>query len=479
MTRVASFIASVALVVMAGGSTAVASPGTISPNKRVSPHSAVLPLGPMTSEAAEPFAKIIWLNRCPTGCTFTKSNTSDALSNRTIIGGSNEEPYAQGTVMTISPFAQSETMWQSYLTCMREVYGPYDVQIVTEDPGNVPHHEAVVAGRAAEMGKEGALGVAPLDGTTCVPKNNVISFTYANDERAGNWEGLCWTTAQESAHSFGLDHAFDCSDPLTYIDGCGQKFFRNKDIKCGEYAVRPCTCGAPTQNSHQKLLSVFGPGTDPAPPVVTLNSPQAGPVNANFSVFATASDHRGVAYAELYINGWKWYRQPATESATFVLNIPPTVPDGVMDLQVRACNDLDICAETAPVTVTRGQACGDATACLTGQKCEAGKCFWDAPVAEFGSACAFNEECLSGLCNDTGAGLTCTESCFGPPNDLCPAGFECNAGAGAAGVCRVASSDDGGCCSTGNASGTGVVLVNLGLGSMIGLLVMRRRRRKA
>ena len=26
--------------------------------------------------------------------------------------------------------------------------------------------------------------------------------------------------AQETGHTFGLDHAFLCADPMTYLDGC-------------------------------------------------------------------------------------------------------------------------------------------------------------------------------------------------------------------------------------------------------------------
>ena len=55
-------------------------------------------------------------------------------------------------------------------------------------------------------------------------------------------------------------------------DCAGEKFFRGLPANCGEYATRPCVCGA-LQNSHQKLLAAFGPGTPiTAPPHVTITS---------------------------------------------------------------------------------------------------------------------------------------------------------------------------------------------------------------
>lgn len=471
MIRVASFVT----VLVLGVTAAAAAPSGPPPI----PDDWVFPQGsriavPVTDSGAiegpSEISHIIYVNRCPGGCTFTKSTTSDAQTNETIIGR-----VPNGAVMTLSPWSQSEAVWDAYITCMREVYGPYDVQIVTEDPGpGVPHHEAVAAGRASEMMITGALGIAPLDSSTCIPKNNVISFTFANDH-GPDPINLCWTTAQESAHSFGLDHAFDCSDPLTYLDGCGQKFFRNRDFRCGEFAARDCVCGSATQNSHNKLLATFGPGTDPAPPVVTLVSPMPGPVQPGFSVFFSATDHRGVFRGELYINGWKWAEDNMPRS-TYVLNLPGNVPDGVMDIEARACNDLNICGAAPVVRVTRGAPCDDAAAdCLLGQRCDAGRCLWDPPSVELGGDCTFDQECLSLKCADGGGGPICTESCFGPPNDRCPEGFECSAPSGAEGVCRLAGDEGGGCCDAG--SGGGAVAFNLGLGAMIGLLIARRRRK--
>ena len=96
--------------------------------------------------------------------------------------------------------------------------------------------------------------------------------------------------AQASAHSFGLDHTFDCSDPMTYLPACGQQFFRNKEMDCGEYTPRSCRCGDNAEDPHVRLLAIFGQGITPPAPVVTLGFPADGATVANdFSVIVTSA----------------------------------------------------------------------------------------------------------------------------------------------------------------------------------------------
>jgi len=419
-------------------------------------------------------SKIIYINRCTGGCTLTKSTSNDAITNQTYIGA-----VPQGQTMTLSEFSYSQQIFDDTVACVREVYSPYDIQVVTEDPGTVTHHEAILAGRGSEMGLTGVLGVAPLDSSNCEPKNNVISFSFANDH-APDPIAMCWTLAQESAHSYGLDHEFDCSDPLTYLDGCGQKFFRNKQINCGTFSAVACICGGTTQNSHAKLLAVHGKGVDPAPPTVTIASPMNNAtVQPGFSIFTNVIDRRGVLHIDLLINGWKWGEIPGVfgKTSAYTINVPPGVPDGVMDIDIKGCNDLEVCA-TQRVTVTRGAACAGPESCAAGQKCEAGRCFWDPPTGAIGDACTFNEACLSNVCADVGGGvLNCTERCQAGPNDQCPDGFECNSAIGQQGVCA-APAEETGCCAVGGGGTSNAVAVNLGLGALVGLVAIRRRRRR-
>ena len=83
-----------------------------------------------------------------------------------------------------------------------------------------------------------------------------------------------------------------------------------------------------------------------------------------------------------------------------------------------------------------------------------------------------------GVFTPIGAGeLACTEPCQGPPNDLCPEGFHCNAEPAQQGVCRPDDAEATGCCSV-EGRGGNAVLLNVGLGGVVALLVARRRRRR-
>ncbi|MEZ4401212.1 MAG: Ig-like domain-containing protein [Kofleriaceae bacterium] len=442
--------------------------------------------------AAATVSNIIYLNRCAGGCTITKTAypNSSSLNNTTWIGG---QGIPEGTSYTISEFAFSQAVWDEFVTCVKDVYRPYDVQIVTDDPGNVPHHEAIVAGRSSEAGLSGGiLGQAELGAGFCAPKDNAISFNFANDHNGiaglSVAENLCWTVAQETAHSWGLDHEFDCHDALTYVPGlpsggsCGIKFFRNSAFACGENAARPCVCGGSTQNSHQKILTVFGAGTGPQLlPTMNITAPTNGSMfPAGNSVVVSATSRRGMSKVEVYINGWKWTEKEGA-GPSYVVSVPAGVPDGVMDIKARACDDIDVCAEQT-VTVTRGAPCANADACLAGQKCEAGKCFWDPPSVELGGACTIDQECLSLQCSDIGGGVkACAVPCQGGPNDFCPEGFSCTGATGQAGVCALdgGGDDGGGCCSVDRGGSSAPVLINLGLGAAVALLVARRRRKAA
>ncbi len=495
MTRLAAVL-SLALVLPA--TTAVAGPADDAPAPGPGEPGSMIPSGisrgyvrpPLGTppQVAHGISRIIFVNRCTGGCMFTKSNPafSDSLSNQTWLG---DAPI--GSTIRISEFAHSQAVWDETMACIRDTYSPYGVTVTDIDPGpGVPHHEAVLAGRGSELPIGGALGVAPLGGGQCEAADNVISFSFANAHTAVPTmtlaQAMCWTVAQESAHSYGLDHEFDCSDPLTYIGGCGQKFFRNKAILCGRDAVEPCQCGGTTQNSHARLTAALGVGTVPPPPVVNISMPANGAtVAAGFSVFATAIDRRGVGRIELLVNGWEWVEIPGVNDKTspYVLSLPTGIPDGVMDLDVRACNDLDACS-TQRVTVTRGAPCATADTCALGQRCDAGRCLWDPPTGAVGDDCTFPQACVSNVCADVGGGgLTCTENCFGGPNDSCPDGYACNGATGQAGVCALPA-DPGGCCSVGaSGSGTGAssttaLALNLGLGALVGLVAIRRRRNR-
>jgi hypothetical protein len=356
---------------------------------------------------------------------------------------------------------------------------------------------AIVAGRPQDVGlSTDILGVAPLS-NDCRAIDNVISFTFANQhtspvDRVFN---ICWTAAQESAHAYGLDHEYSfttgnvannhsaCNDPMTYRTDCGgEKFFRNEDAKCGENTARACKCGA-SQNSHLKILGVFGMGTPmTGMPSATLTGPPAATLLTSSSVIAVqAGAKRGVSHVELYFNGYRWSDQPGTSFGphgqlnpdTYAIKVPDNLPDSIVDVKAVAYDDLGVSGESAVTTFTKGAPCANASTCSKGQKCEAGKCFWDPPSGEIGASCSYNEFCKSALCTGTADQKICTQSCIPGVSDSCPMGLDCIMNGDTTGVCFF-SSTGGGCCSVDRG---GVWWLHIGLAAVVLALVTRRKRR--
>lgn len=452
-------------------------------------------------------SNILFINRCKGGCAIrggvndARANTSSLPCNGQVVQG-NGGSMCNGTSAgdyTITEYenaakqtgAAADAEWNAVMQCLREVYSPYNVKVVDERPADGANFTmGIVAGLPQEIGypQGSVLGLGGASG--CAPEDNTISMTFANlhTHGPGRVIQICWTASQETAHSFGLrDHEYEfidgssaCPDPMTYRSECGntQRFFRNQQARCGESSVRTCLC-AGTQNSHARLLQTFGPGTPlTAPPALALDSPANNETIKNgATVLATASSQRGIARMELWLNNYKWLTvkgapfgsngQPSTQ---YMLQLPAAVPDSVIDLEVKAFDDID--AETdAKVTVTKGAPCMTADTCAKGQKCEQGRCFWDPPAGQTGDACTYPQFCVSGNCLEASDGQYCTNTCVVGVTDSCPTGFDCLGETGQSGVC-VHATDGGGCCSIGN-DGRSAALLSL----VVGLMIGRRRRR--
>lgn len=450
---------------------------------------------------AAPHAQIsgtIYLERCRGGCRITQgANDARAMSSSIPDnpGAYTISEYRNGAGQT---GAQADAEWNALVQCMREVYSPYAVTVTDAKPANTSYHLALIAGVPQEIGLSAdVLGVAPL-ATDCSPQDNVISFSFANahpqTETVSRVNNLCWTAAQESAHAFGLDHQYEyvadkrsaCNDPMTYRADCGgQKFFRNLSASCGEFQARTCRCGG-TQNSHQKLLSVFDAGRSVIPaPTAAITTPKATDTKLGSFVGAAAGSRRGVAKVELWVNGFKWAEArgaafgPAGQPSPspYGIQVPASLPNSVVDIVVRAYDDLGLYGESAPMTLVHGAPCESADTCARGQKCEQGRCFWDAPAGQIGDTCEYPQFCASNICRGTVDKQICTQDCVPGVADSCPEGFACAPTEPGAGVCFFP--DDSGCCSVAGRSGR-APWAPIGLATLtLGLLVRARRRRAA
>jgi len=432
----------------------------------------------------------IYLARCVGGCTIAagvndaRINSSSIVKQTSLVSEFHDASDQTG--------AAADAEWDQIVQCVTEVYSPYAVAVTDVRPAaGASYHEAIIAGSPQEIGiaEKDVLGLAPLS-SDCSAIDNVISFTFANNHgNADRVNNICWTASQESAHAFGLDHEYSfagnrsaCNDPMTYRTDCGgEKFFRNELASCGETMTRACHCGA-QQNSHQKLLSVFGAGTPiTGSPSLAMLDPATGGGALGNHVSLRAGAKRGVARVELYLNGSKW---ATADGARFGVNgqpdpsgysiaIPAGVPDSIVDVKAIAYDDLDSATESAVITVTKGAPCTTATACATGQKCEAGKCFWDPPAGDLGDACTFPQFCKTGLCTGTAEQQICTQRCTVGAADACPSGLACIAQSADGGICFL--QDTGGCCSTARGGGAG--WAHAGVAAVVLGLVTRRRRR--
>ncbi|MDX2092288.1 MAG: hypothetical protein SFX73_30775 [Kofleriaceae bacterium] len=434
------------------------------------------------------------MNRCIGGCTITRGEINDART------GTSTIPDQAGT-FTVGEFqengqtgAGADTAWNELVQCVKEVYSPFQVQIVDQKPNAGSYHMAIVAGLSADIGLPPSIqGIAPSS-LSCTAQDNVISFSFANSHPGSGRErmlNLCWTVAQEAAHAFGIpnhswaftDGRSACNDPMTYREDCGgQKFFRNQQATCGDFAEEPsCACG-PTHNTHLKLQSVFGP-QEPSTgkPTATVTLPVAnGALGAVVGV--QAGSKRGVAKVELLVNGFKWAEVPGAQfgnngqpnPSSYTLQVPSNLPGGVVDIVARAYDDLGAYGDSPVVTAMKGAPCTSADSCAEGQKCESGKCFWDPPTGEIGDSCAFPQACLSMQCSPTVNDRICTQGCVPGVADSCPDNFECLA-TSAGNFCYFPA-DEGGCCTVSRSPNA--IFVQGGLSALVfGFLVFRRRRK--
>jgi hypothetical protein len=437
----------------------------------------------------------LYLERCKGKCTV-KQGTNDARTNTSMIPMKLTSTIGEFANSAGSIGAAADADWRDILQCMKEVYSPYNVVVTDVKPTTGQgYHEAIIAGHPEDIGlSNDILGVAPL-ASDCRAIDNVISFTFAsNHPSIGYVLNICWTAAQESAHAYGLDHEYSfptnpslpdisaCNDPMTYRNDCGgEKFFRDAAAKCGETSSRPCKCGM-LQNSHLKLLSVFGAGSPiTRKPTIALTIPAVSGGVLGRVIAADAGAQRGVARVEVYFNGFKWGEVPGVkfeadgqpDPATYSLPVPAALPNSIVDIKTIALDDLGIATESAVVTVTKGGPCSTADTCAKGQKCEAGKCFWDPPTGEVGATCSYPQFCKSQLCQGTKDEQICTQECVPAATDSCPHGFSCVMSGTASGVCFFSSS--GGCCSV-DRGGQGW-LVHCGIAAaLLGFLARRRRR---
>ena len=298
--------------------------------------------------AVTALSRTVYLNK--NGVTLTPGVNDSRLNRSTIV--------TQQT--TIPPWNVTAATWTATVTCMREVFAPFNISIVETDPGDVPHIEAVFGGTPTQLGLATNLaGVSPFTADCAVIENSMV-FTFTGAIAADS-RLACEIQAQEVAHSYGLDHVLLPSDLMTYLPYDGRRWYQNQNSLCGEDKARPCglngsTCRQ-TQNSVSLLIERLGfksQAGDAVAPTVAITSPRDGDtVPPSFSVNFSASDNNKVLMTSLYIDG---VPSGSVVMAPLTLPMPSDLTEGVHKLRVVATDGINEKSQEITVTVRKGAA---------------------------------------------------------------------------------------------------------------------------
>jgi uncharacterized protein (TIGR03382 family) len=423
---------------------------------------------------------IVYVHRCiGSSCTVMAGQTNSST---------NRSPIAPGT-RTLSAFSQGTTVWNNVMTCVRSTFAPFNLTITEQDPGMTPHYEVMVGGTPGQLDLGPSIaGIAPGG---CPGFEIPSSLVFAFDVVGPDVNTLCATIAQEIAHSWGLDHSTDDSDPMSYFSFSGQRSFTNANVPCGSDCVngqsdqgipctgqtRQCSCGGATQNTFALISNLFN--DTPSPPTVSITEPTLGArVEPGFAVRAEIEDVGAIVRAEMYINNMlvRTITNDTIQSSgsTFSFGAPDDLPDGTHTVRIVGYDIYDTPGQ-AQVQVIIGAPCEIPGDCpMNTDTCIGGRCVPGPGVqGGLGSACENSQECSSGLCANGDSGQFCVEQCM-LAADQCPEGFGClDTGAGdGTGVCYPGIEESGGCLSSGGSSGP----VTLGLAYLVLAFVRRRRR---
>jgi hypothetical protein len=199
---------------------------------------------PATGATAKAQSRIIYLN--PYGVDLYPGD-NDSMTGTSSIVSQPVELYGWNT---------DDQTWADTLACVQEIYARFDVTVTDQDPGNVPHIEAVIGGSPGDVGlPDNVAGVSPFT-EDCGIIDNSIVFTFT-DVLPDDARTVCEVMSQEIAHSFGLDHEMLPSDPMTYLDYDGNREFQDQQASCGEYAERPCGINGSVCRAQQSSVALL------------------------------------------------------------------------------------------------------------------------------------------------------------------------------------------------------------------------------
>lgn len=250
--------------------------------------------------------------------------------------------------------------WNIVRSAVQEMFAPFGVTVSdSPPPAGTRHVEALFGGGAGDAlpasqvppPEQGyILGVSPFTIDCGIIEDSIV-FTFAEDaEMLGiSMREIAEIAAQEIAHSYGLDHVLNASDPMTYLPYTGNRSFKAGAVQCGEDTPRACglvnqgypSC-RPNQDSVALLTERIGTGGgnpgDVTAPDLSITAPEANAtVPPGFSVYANADDDNGVVAVELYIDG---VLADSTDSTPYRLQAPDDLNNGEHEVKVIATDGI-------------------------------------------------------------------------------------------------------------------------------------------
>ncbi len=177
---------------------------------------------------------------------------------------------------TVPPAKFSDAQWLQLVSCVRDEFARFNVDVVQDRPATPGFIMEMVGGQPSDLSlPSGVGGIAPIDSNACSTIEGAIVYVFA-EALNNDVQTTCEAGSQEIAHAFSLDHELLDSDPMTYLMYTGHKTFQDMDADCGEFQSRQCICNRAQQNSVKILSDKAGLFQDPNGPAVSITSPDDG-----------------------------------------------------------------------------------------------------------------------------------------------------------------------------------------------------------
>ncbi|MCA9705835.1 MAG: hypothetical protein KDK70_08310 [Myxococcales bacterium] len=236
------------------------------------------------------------------GETLT-SGADDAKNNVTQIGE---------LAGMFAPYGDDPSKKAAVMQATAADWAEYNIMVVDTRPAS-GEYTMNMTGPTNPFGG-GVLGIAPVDCSNLQTHSN-ITYAFHSVNDGFDASTTATTIGQEVAHSYGLEHVdepmdimnpFNAGGDPSFIDMCLPLTGGGGGALCAPQHTQHCADGQ-GQNSHQELLTMFGPAIpDLDPPVILITAPLNGDKFApgdGFTVLATITDESPVPDADLYANG--------------------------------------------------------------------------------------------------------------------------------------------------------------------------------